>query len=525
MSNSLARLPLAGTYCELRSIPAKSAVGPYCVHDLPIEHINEKLLHYLWSEQAFRNFILETVNREKISITFPGFWNTKDGPDFTQAVINIDDKVISGDVEIHLYSSDWYRHNHHQDKRYDNVILHIAGWTDDKDSYVLTTTNKKIPQLILTPLLEKEFEEIDRFLDITGYTKRNARFGGIGPCSQFCLNASFYSQVRKFMEMAGEARLYYKSEIFRQRKITSSYDEIMYQGIMEALGYQHNSLQFCELAKMLPLDLLKKVLLLHIVPEEEKPLLLQSLFLYQAKLVPIVVTKEFDKSTMRYLVKLSQLYEKLLSAIGSLETKKLNWNFKGTRPINHPTRRIAGMSYLLSNCLPDRTTGQAGLSIGLFQQIQHHYLDKRIIFSSFNPTAKDEYWLTHTTFGGKQLSKPAALVGKGLFQIIEINIFIPLVFLYAHETDNHQLITSIIQGFKTYPKLPDNHITSLMNYRLFADKTKVIRKFVQTAFYQQALIQIYRDFCAKGFEGCQSCGLLKWLNRSICDNPKGAINS
>jgi hypothetical protein len=111
------------------------------------------------------------------------------------------------------------------------------------------------------------------------------------------------------------------------------------------------------------------------------------------------------------------------------------------------------------------------------------------------------------------LSKPVALVGKGLFQTIEINVFIPLLFLYGRETDNHQLCTSIIQKFRNYPKLPDNHITRLMNYRLFADKVKASRELVPTAFEQQALIQIFRDFCAKGFEGCQSCGLLKWLNR------------
>ena len=31
-----------------------------------------------------------------------------------------------GDVEIHLKSSEWYAHRHHEDEYYDAVILHVV---------------------------------------------------------------------------------------------------------------------------------------------------------------------------------------------------------------------------------------------------------------------------------------------------------------------------------------------------------------------------------------------------------------
>src|SRR6186997_3226176 len=44
--------------------------------------------------------------------------------------------------ELQLLSSDWKKHNHHHDKNYDNVILHVV-WEDDFPDYNIPVLNLK----------------------------------------------------------------------------------------------------------------------------------------------------------------------------------------------------------------------------------------------------------------------------------------------------------------------------------------------------------------------------------------------
>jgi hypothetical protein len=578
-----------------KTIPKSSHPDSY-FHDIPTENITEKLIHHLWAEKVFGTYPLKILGGRNVSINFPGFWNRQEGPDFKQSVIKIGDKSLSGDIEIHLYSSDWYRHNHQKDPRYNDVILHVAVWADDeapcannaehikrnsseanhpspsglrndsprlnpcskntgysakenKNDYVTDSNGRKIPQLIIADWLAKEYEEIDGFLDATDCARINAKFGGIGDCSRYCLNEAFYESIKRYLQALGEKRFDYKLELFKYRQsllvkhpqgsLVSDYDELAYQGIMEALGYQHNSKAFYELAKALPLGLLNKII--SEFKDEDKPLLLQSLFLYQANLVPTSIPDNFDNETRKYLLKTYDLYQKALdiitieiaSSFRQVETPrndrhcerprhrvsgkrgnlilldgltlpprgKLYWRFKGTRPINYPQRRLAGISYFLSQYLHQ----------GIFNKVINNYSGNKnsSLLNSFNTDSKDEYWTRHSTFGGKKFKKETPLVGKGTLRTIEINVIFPLLSLYAESTGNKQLEEIINKKLRSYPKLPDNHITRSMKYRLFADKTKMMGKFVRTAFDQQSLIQLFKDFCAKGMEGCKTCGLIR----------------
>src|SRR5690606_39872441 len=55
-------------------------------------------------------------------------------PDVLATRMVIDNVEWSGNVEIHVRGSDWERHRHHQDKAYNNVILHVV-YEHDKTVY------------------------------------------------------------------------------------------------------------------------------------------------------------------------------------------------------------------------------------------------------------------------------------------------------------------------------------------------------------------------------------------------------
>src|SRR5690625_1285683 len=88
--------------------------------------MKEEFLHYVWQFQNWSDVALHTTNGEPIQVMQAGSINTDAGPDFFNSQIIIDEQRWAGNVEIHIRSSDWYAHKHHQDKRYNAVILHVS---------------------------------------------------------------------------------------------------------------------------------------------------------------------------------------------------------------------------------------------------------------------------------------------------------------------------------------------------------------------------------------------------------------
>ncbi len=87
----------------------------------------EKDLHEIWQSRLLCQFELISQDGKKVSILDIGELNQRDGPDFLNARIRIDDLILHGAVEIHKESKDWYAHKHHLDLNYDKVILHVVA--------------------------------------------------------------------------------------------------------------------------------------------------------------------------------------------------------------------------------------------------------------------------------------------------------------------------------------------------------------------------------------------------------------
>ena len=66
--------------------------------------------------------------------------------------VRIDGTIWAGNIEMHVFSSDWRKHKHQHDSAYDNVILHVV-YEDDKP--VLDNGNIPIPTLELKGKIPK----------------------------------------------------------------------------------------------------------------------------------------------------------------------------------------------------------------------------------------------------------------------------------------------------------------------------------------------------------------------------------
>ncbi|MGN1256947.1 MAG: DUF2851 family protein [Bacteroidaceae bacterium] len=106
----------------------------------------EKLLHYVWKHRILPLGDLVTTDGRRVEVLDPGTHNHDGGPDFFNAKVLVDGILWAGNVEIHLRSSDWFRHGHQTDAAYDGVILHVV---QEADSQVNTSQGRSIPQVLL----------------------------------------------------------------------------------------------------------------------------------------------------------------------------------------------------------------------------------------------------------------------------------------------------------------------------------------------------------------------------------------
>lgn len=111
----------------------------------------EIILHHVWKYKLFSTLELKTTKQQTLQIISAGIHNMDAGPDFFQAKVWINDTLWAGNVEIHLKSSDWLKHQHQKDKAYDNVILHVV-WLADVPIY--RTDGTEIPTLELKNVVD-----------------------------------------------------------------------------------------------------------------------------------------------------------------------------------------------------------------------------------------------------------------------------------------------------------------------------------------------------------------------------------
>ena len=89
-------------------------------------NVKESALVAFW-EKVKPGTVMKDRFGNFVTIFSPGRKNKNEGPDFLDAVIWVNDKMIKGAVEIHSHESSWISHGHISDERYDGVILHVVS--------------------------------------------------------------------------------------------------------------------------------------------------------------------------------------------------------------------------------------------------------------------------------------------------------------------------------------------------------------------------------------------------------------
>lgn len=461
--------------------------------------INEKILKIIWYEQKFDKKELKTTDNNKLSILTPGDWNLFSGPDFYRAKIKIGNRTLTGDIEIDKKYSDWKTHKHFIDKKFKNVILHIFFIDDrknQKQKYVFNFENEPIHQLNLSDYIKK-----DMFVFYsTDFYPWISNTGGLGECAKK-INTIKYDYLFFLFRSAGDARILLKSYEFNKMNDMQIL-QVFYEKIAEALGYSENKIPLKTLIELIQVKKLKK-LISDI--KENRAIILQSLFFKLSNLIP--QNNNFDFETKEFIDKLNTYWNTYFKKYFSkIEDDRLNkWIFYGIRPLNFPTRRIAGLSYLIDKYLDKDIYSIIEYFTEKLQQDNMKFNKIASIFT----VSPQGYFGLRTNFNSKILKTPKYLVGNQRALNLIVNVLLPVSVFFKKRENDTTAETLLHKFYDSLPVIEKNIITKIFIHKLTGNIKKLP---INKERIQQGILQIYNDFCISCNYDCKKCKFLEILD-------------
>ena len=447
-----------------------------------IDDPHESQIVNFWQHLLRDKTELTADGGESIRVIYPGRANDGQGADFRDAVIATKRGLVKGDIEIHVRSSDWRTHQHHQNPLYNRVILHVVMRHDSQAATHLGN-GRSIPTLAL-----------DKYLA----NRDNQRPNPVHPrpvlnmpCSTRRDSLST-DMVAEFLDSSGGKRFLAKVAKFKADIARQGPGQSLYQEIMGALGYAKNKLPFLELAHRLPVHILESVSQ-NKASDEKLLTRLQALLLGTAGLLPSQRQYRHQENELddRFVDTLERLWASFhLSEAMSPDA----WDMFRVRPANFPVRRIAAMSHLVLRC---REKGLLAETVNMIEEAPmsrgRHRLEAGLVVTS------NSYWGTHFDLGSGIRIDNSPLLGKGRAADIVVNVLLPFTFAWGRLNSHPELEQKSHGLYQSYPKLAVNAVEQHMIRQLGLNSS-----LVNSARRQQGLIHIYNTLCTQGkCPGCQ----------------------
>lgn len=404
--------------------------------------MNEALFQFIWQYSLYKVTGLHTAEGEPLTITHSGKLNRDAGPDFLEARIKVGDTTLVGNVELHIKSSGWVKHNHQHDAAYGNLILHVV-YEDDMPGVAGNT-----PVVVLKDHIPPHVMSTYVGL-VQGVNKL--------PC------AGQHAQVKSITKEGWLSRLL--AERWEQKladwnvmleNSAEDWRNLLYWRMAANFGFKTNAAPFLMLAQSLPLNIPTK--------HKENLMQIEALFFGQAGMLDGDFEHDYPRELQREYDYLKKKYQ--LKPIAAHL-----WKFLRMRPANFPTIRIAQFAALVHK------------SVHLFSQIIESGTVKDI--EPLLDVTASEYWNTHFQFDSSPTKSTPKSLGKTSVQNIIINTVAPIQFLYAARQDTYKLQERALQLLEAVPA-EENNITRLWMEHGWKPAN---------AAQSQAMIQLYNNYC------------------------------
>jgi hypothetical protein len=425
--------------------------------------MEEKFLYHIWDAGHLLT-PLKTVSGKTLHVRYQGQFNTNRGPDFRNVILELDGEILKGDVEIHINSYDWKAHEHHEDPHFNNVILHVVMNAGNQQFTILE--NGEITEIL--ELKDQLSDDIRKLLETPAVLADEER-------STYCnlLSAVDNDTLITILAAWGMRRFKNKVRRFNASLLVNDFDQVLYEGMMESLGYNKNKQNMLSLAQSITLENIRDW-----NQEGMTGLDLAAIFCCASGLL--------DKSTTRLGSDLTNLIKTTYENQGFFARNlDLEWQLFRIRPANHPVFRIFAISGLI------QAAAKQGFLNYFLERVFDGNKDVKKAFPAFG-TIFSETVLP----GAEKLPRP----GRAIMGNIFINILLPISYMYFDKISLLPAKENILSYYNTFSPLQENHITRFMGRYLSPAHQKLANS---RTIYQQGLMEIYRRFCH--YHLCEEC--------------------
>lgn len=414
--------------------------------------VKEDFLNFVWKNQLLEVSKLTTVCGKNIVVHHPGQYTQLAGPDFFNAQITIDNQKWAGNVEVHVNASDWYIHQHEEDVKYHNVILHLV-WNYDVDVY--QSNQQPIPVLVLKDAIPPEvFKKYQNLMVPKKWI--------------FCENSlSNVPEVikSKWLETLYFERLQLKSApiLVSLENSNHNWEAVLFFELAKGFGLNTNGLAFYEIAKMITWETLQKEIshLKH----------LEALLFGVAGLLNNSFQDQYAKEIYHTWQYLQAKYPHLQTITSTVE-------FFKHRPDNFPTIRLAQFASLFYH--------QPFLFSKIIQSIETSSSLKLL------QVEVSDYWKTHYTFDHE--SKWSRKKTSASFsELLLVNVLFPIYYCYQN-----------------YLGKQEEHWIEVLE-QIAPEKNHIVERFhalkleCKNVMDSQAVIQLKNNYC--DHKKCLQCGI------------------
>jgi hypothetical protein len=421
--------------------------------------------HYARSRQPFSSA------GHRVRVLQAGRFSSERGPDFQSACFELDGVIYQGDVEAHCRAQDWYRHQHHLDAAYANVVLHITG------------PENRAPQTVTSRISGRQI------LSLVMPVPAAPSYHPAGACQPGKSNPR---QLCKALQELALQRFDFKIQQFRSACGASSEAQVFYENMMRALGYPGNSETFQLLAQRLDYGWL-------LFWKERFGVGFRDIYAMYAGQAGFLDETAPDD----YCRDLQNRFRRFQPYLKSARLAREQWLFARNRLGNHPHFRLAAWSALLSQ---SRELPMAHLS-KIFSQrpaFEQLYMQLQQYFSAAIP----EYWRTHSALTQQRPGRPARnFFGRARFTEILINIILPFFALQAQQSQSFGFF-SYLQGFYLWLPLAASYAGLEKRLPFLAG----YRELWPAQALLQAFLFLESNFCQAA--DCQNCPLGRISDKS-----------